>query len=157
MNAVRMVLTFVAAFSITSTTWASSADFTIRGEGIDLGKPEEVYENGKPLPPRLHANVEMGKTFKLIAQGMAYPRPARGAEAKVPEGTPCEPEAGTWRVEEGQFQISMPDKKETDKTTIVIQLRPAAVGRGRVRFTGTVLGYERTFDVLVDVIAPPKK
>ena len=34
-----------------SPTWGSSAGFVLRGQGIDLGKAEEAYENSKPQPP----------------------------------------------------------------------------------------------------------
>lgn len=127
-----------------SAAWASSANFEITGQGIALGEAKEVHENGKPLPPQFHANAEVGKPFTLIAQGMALPR---GAKAQ-----PCEPDSGSWNFSDKSFKEVPLEKKQTDKTMIVLHLEPTATGHSRVRFTGKVLGYERTFDVFVEVL-----
>jgi hypothetical protein len=55
------------------------------------------------------------------------------------------------------FKRLTPDKKLADKTTLVIRLEPIAVGQARVRFAGQILGYDRTFDVLVEVEAAKKE
>lgn len=141
-------LSLLTVLAGVTTVWASGATFAITGQGIKLGEAKEVQENGKELPPRFHAKAELGKPFTLTAQGMVLPRGGKPA--------PGEPEAGAWSFDAKQFKRLPEDKKQVDKTKIVVQLEPTAVGESRVRFTGKILGYDRTFDVLVDVVAPKK-
>lgn len=114
--------------------------------GIELGKAEEVSKDGQPLPPRFLTRAELGKPFTLLAQGIVLPR--GGSEQ------PGEPDCGAWLFDDTAFKLLPHDKKLTDKHTIAIRLQPTAVGRTRVRFVGTILGYERTFDVILEVTAP---
>jgi hypothetical protein len=139
------VAALVLVLAGASAAWASSAGFELRGVGIDLGKAEEVHEGGKPLPPRFHVKAERGKPFTLIAQGMVYPRGAKGQ--------PGEPDAGAWLFDDAAFKLVPHEKKGLDKTMVAVRLEPTAVGRTRVRFVGEVLGYYKTYDVIVDVAA----
>ncbi|HYT89029.1 MAG TPA: hypothetical protein VEL76_09995 [Gemmataceae bacterium] len=138
--------TFIAvALLLTSASvaWASSAGFAIRVEGIDLGKADESKE-----PPQFRVTLQQGQTISLIAQGMAYPR--GGAPS------PTEPEAGAWLFDDAVFRLQPPTKKHDDKTVIPIRLIAEKVGIARVRFVGIVLGYEKRYDLIVEVIATKK-
>ena len=48
------------------------------------------------------------------------------------------------------------DKKKADKTKTVVALKALKVGQTRVRFVGNILGYDRKYDVIVE-IAEAKK
>ena len=125
--------------------WASSATFAITGQGITVGPAKEAEGDG--IPTQITAMAEVGKPFTLTAQGMVLPR---GAKAQ-----PGEPDEGTWTFDEKHFKKLAPDVL-ADKTKVVIRLEPTAPGPSRVRFAGKILGYDRTFDVLVDVAAEKK-
>jgi hypothetical protein len=142
-------LAILAALGGATAAWASGATFAITAQGIALGEAREVQEGGKPQPPRFHATAELGKPFTLTAQGMVLPR---GGKAQ-----PGQPDAGAWGFDRKAFKRLAADKKQVDKTRIVIRLEPTAAGRSRVRFTGKILGYDRTFDVLVEVVSPKKE
>ena len=142
-----LILPVLLAWS--SPAWGSSAGFDLRSQGIDLGKAEEAYENSQPQPPRYHVKVERGKTFTLTAQGMAYPRGKAGE--------PCQPDAGRWRFDAEDLTAMPVGAKEFDKTIVPVRLRADTIGRTRIRFVGKVLGYEHSFDILVDVIAAKDK
>lgn len=135
MFAVLLLLASVTA------AWASSATFAITGLGIALGEGKDVEVGGKELQ-RFTAKAEMGKPFTLTAQGMVLPR---GGKAE-----PGEPEAGAWSFDEKQFK-KLPPAAAADKTKIVLRLEPIAAGAARVRFAGKILGYDRSFEVLIDV------
>src|SRR4051812_10286523 len=145
----RKTLVAAALLIAASAASASSANFVISAKGIDLGKAQEVVENEKPQPPRYHVKIEQGKSFTLTATGMAYGR----GDLK---GSPTAPDSGGWTFDDKAFKKAEADK-EVDKTQIVVTLTPTAVGKSRVRFSGKVLGYERTFDVVVEVVAAKKK
>ena len=138
------VLAILAVFAGGTNAWASGATFAITGQGITLGAAEEVQEDGKPQPPRFQARAEVGKPFTLTAQGMVLPR---GAKAQ-----PGEPDAGAWTFDEKRFKRLSPDGPPADKTKVLLRLEPTAVGTSRIRFAGKILGYERTFDVLVEAV-----
>jgi hypothetical protein len=141
--------TILVSLLCVSAVWASGATFAISGQGIALGEAKEIYEDGKPQPPQIHAQAELGKPFTLSAQGMILPR---GGKA-----SPGEPEAGAWSFDVKRFKELPLDKKAADKTMIVLRLEPTAVGRTRVRFAGKILGYEHTFDVMIEVVAATKR
>lgn len=122
----------------------SGASFVITGKGITLGKPEEVTEKGKTLA-RFKAKAEVGKPFTLVARGVVFPRGAV-------KGQPAEPDSGSWAFDAKQFKKLAPDRK-AEKSEVVLTLDPTAAGPARVRFTGKILGHERTFEVLVEVAA----
>lgn len=143
MKTTRTLAALLIVLTTATAVWASGATFALRGAGITLGEPKELHEDGKPLPPRYFAKAELGKPFTLFAQGMIMPR---GAKA-----SPGEPEAGEWHFDAKKFKRLDPVKKSADKTTIAVRLEPAAVGVSRIRFTGKILGYEHTFDVMVEV------
>lgn len=146
-TSIRGVFTFLALLLFVPAVAASGATFEIRGQGIVLGEPKEVHEDGKPLPPRFHARAEVGKPFTLTAQGMVLPRGGKPS--------PGEPEAGSWSVDEKHLK-RLPMDKKGDKTIVGVRLEPTAPGLARVRFTGRILGYDHTFDVLVEVVGPRK-
>ena len=91
--------------------------------------------------------VELGREFLLSAQGVVLPK---GGKEQ-----PAEPDSGTWAFDDKVFKHLPHEAKRFDKT-FVVRLRPTAVGTTRVRFVGRILNYERTFDVMVEVV-PAKK
>ncbi|MEI7686323.1 MAG: hypothetical protein WCL32_14985 [Planctomycetota bacterium] len=123
------------------SAWASSATFAIRAEGIKLVEGEGTAENGKDVLV-FRATAPAGKAFTLTAQGIVLPRGGKP--------TPGEPEAGQWTFDEKLVKKLALEKKD-DKTTISIRVEPTTAGVTRFRFIGTILGYERTIHVLVDV------
>lgn len=135
----RFGLAIFAVFAGVGIALASGATFTVTGQGIALGEPKE---NGDG-PVLIKAKAEMGKPFALVAQGMVIPR---GGKAQ-----PGEPEAGKWTFDEKHFKKLPPDDKAADKTKVAVRLEPTAAGTSRVRFTGKILGYERKFEILIEV------
>lgn len=134
---------FAVILLLTSVTaaWASGATFAITGQGIALGEGKDVLEGGKELH-RFRAKATLGMPFTLTAQGMILPR---GGKAE-----PGEPEAGAWSFDAKQFK-KLTHKATKDKTKVVIRLEPTAAGTARVRFAGKILGYDRSFEILIDV------
>lgn len=135
----RAGLAILAVLAGVGTALASGATFSVTGQGIVLGEPGEDGDN----PIRIKAKAERGKPFTLVARGLVLPR---GGKAQ-----PGEPEAGKWDFDEKHFKKLPPDGKTADKTKVVIRLVPTAAGTSRVRFAGKILGYEKTFDVLIEV------
>lgn len=135
----RFGLAILAVFAGVGTALASGATFSVTGQGIVLGEPREDGDN----PIRIKAKAETGKPFTLVAQGLVLPR---GGKAQ-----PGEPEAGKWTFDEKHFKKLPPEGKAADKTKVAIRLEPTAAGTSRVRFAGKILGYERTFEVLIEV------
>lgn len=123
---------------------ASGATFDITGQGVRLSAAKE---DGDLI--RLKARAELGKPFTLVAQGMVLPRGGK------PQ--PGEPDAGTWAFDEKHFKKLSPDGKAADKTKVAIRLEPTAAGTSRVRFVGKILGYERKFEVEVEVVGRKKE
>jgi hypothetical protein len=145
MSRIIASLAFAALFlSLTSLAHASSASFQIRGDGIKLGEPtEETAEQ----PLQYSATIEQGKPFTLTAQGVVL---ARGE--KKPE--PFEPDAAAWLFDDEVLQLVPHDKSKVDKTMTVVALQASKPGKTRIRFTGNVLGYDRKFDIQLEVVAP---
>jgi len=123
--------------------WASGATFAITAVGIPLGEGKDVEEGGKELQ-RYLAKATVGKAFTLTAQGMILPRGGK------PE--PGEPDSGAWSFDEKQFK-KLATEGPADKTKVVLRLEPTAAGKAAVRFKGKILGYERSFEILIDVAA----
>ena len=142
----RLGTAVLGVLATAAVCWASSATFAITGQGITLGEAKEGDGDGKPA--QITAKAEVGKPFTLVAQGMVLPR---GGKAQ-----PGEPDAGEWTFDAKQFKQLPPAGTAADKTKVVIRLEPTAAGRSRVRFAGKVLGYDRAFDVLVEVAAPAR-
>lgn len=140
----RRVLALVALLAFGSVVLASSAGFLISAKGIDLGKGEEVVEKEKDVV-RYKVKAEVGKPFTLTAQGVVYPR-------GVVVGQPSAPESGAWEFDATAFKKSAPVGKP-DETQVSVTLTPQAAGSSRIRFTGKILGYERTYDLLVETAA----
>lgn len=124
-----------------TAAWASGATFAVSGQGIALGEGKEIEENGKEVV-RFHGKATVGTPFTLTAQGMVLPR---GGKAQ-----PGEPDAGAWSAAGKQFK-TLPPAGPADKTKIAIRLEPIAAGTARARFEGKILGYERTYEVVIDV------
>jgi len=139
----RAILSTVIVLSGISAVLASSADFRLRGVGIELGKMEEVYKDGQPLPPRFVAKGEVGKPFTLFAHGVVLPR---GGAA-----SPGEPDCGAWLFDDAVFKLLPHEKDAADKSALGIQLQPTVAGQTRIRFVGRILGYDRKFDILLEV------
>ncbi|HVF10504.1 MAG TPA: hypothetical protein VNA16_06865 [Abditibacteriaceae bacterium] len=145
-----LILTSLVLAMSNAPARASSANFVLSSQDIDLGQPEEVFENGQPQPPRYATKVELGQPFTLIAQGWVYPR---SSDPKVAKGSPATAEAARWRFDDEDFKLLEHDARHFDETMTVVRLQPTTIGRTRIRFQGQVLGYERTFDILIDIIA----
>ena len=122
--------------------WASGATFVISGLGISLGEGKDVDDGGKELH-RLRGTATVGAPFTLTAQGMVLPR---GGKAE-----PGEPEAGTWSFDAKRFDKLVP-VAPADKTKLPLGLEAKAPGTARVRFAGKILGYDRAFEVVIDVV-----
>ncbi len=143
----RVAVAALALLVGITAAWASGATFAITGQGITLGEANEVTEGGTVQPPRFHARAAVGRPFTLTAQGMVQPR---GGNAQ-----PGEPDAGAWTFDAKRFKKLAPDAP-ADKTKVVLRLEPTAAGPARVRFAGKILGYDRAFDILIDVAAETK-
>jgi hypothetical protein len=142
-----LALAALTSLVVVSAAWASSANFVISGKGIELGKAKEDGDK----PPVFSAKAEVGKPFTLTAQGRAYGR----GDLK---GSPIAPDSGAWSFDDKAFEKVAPDKnKKADKSEVVVTLKPTKAGTSRVRFPGKVLGYERTFDVVIEVAAKKKE
>ncbi|MCE9561493.1 MAG: hypothetical protein K8U57_05510 [Planctomycetes bacterium] len=123
---------------------ASGAGFTLSAVGATLGKVED--ENAEI--PKYRVKLEVGQTLTLAAQGQVIPR---GQPAQ-----PGEPDAAAWLFDDTAFTLEPLEKGKADKTKSVIALKAAKAGQTRVRFVGNILGYERKFDVMVEVVAAKK-
>ena len=130
----------IALLAAVPTARASSATFAVRAEGIKIVEGEGTVDNGKDVMV-FRATAPAGKAFTLTAQGIVLPRGGKPA--------PGEPESGQWTFDEKLVKKLALEKKD-DKTTISIRVEPTTVGVTRFRFVGTILGYERTIDVLID-------
>ena len=137
----RVAIAVLVLLAGVPAAWGSSATFVITGHGITLGAAKDV-EGGAEQPLRFHARATVGKPFTLTAQGVVLPR---GGKAQ-----PGEPDAGAWTFDGKRFKAVAPAAR-ADKTKVVIRLEPTAPGPSHIRFTGTILGYERVFEVLVEV------
>lgn len=135
---VRIGLALLAMAALVGVALASGASFAITGDGVQLGATKDDAD-----PVRIPAKAELGKPFTLVAQGIVLPR------GGTPQ--PGEPDAGSWTFDEKRFKRLQADGKSADKTKVIVRLEPTAVGASPVRFTGKILGYERTFEVVVDV------
>lgn len=124
---------------------ASSATFQITGRGINLGQSEEVEEDGQWFL-RYRATIAVGQPFALTAQGSVSSRGGGTAAA--------EPESGDWTFDGKQFKKLDADAP-AEATDVVIRLEATTPGVARVRFKGTILGYERSFEIVI-TISPGK-
>lgn len=134
----RIGLALLATATLVGVALASGATFAITGDAVQLGAAKEEGDL-----VRIPAKAELGKPFTLVAQGIVLPR------GGTPQ--PGEPDAGAWTFDEKRFKRLPPDGKQADKTKVVVRLEATAAGVAPVRFAGKILGYERTFEVLIDV------
>ncbi len=148
------VLLLVLTLSQLSPVRASSANFILSSEGIKLGEAQEIVENDVEQPTRYNAKIEQGQIFTLLAQGWAYPR---SPDPEVAKGSAFAPEAAEWRFDNEDFKLLVYDAMQADKTKSMLRLQAATPGLTRVRFSGQVLGYKRSFDILIDIVPAPKK
>ncbi|VTU02816.1 unnamed protein product [Gemmataceae bacterium] len=121
---------------------ASGATFAITAEGAKLGAPEDGDI------PKYTLKVDVGQTVTLAAQGMVLPRGGNPA--------PAEPDAAAWLFDDAAFQLQPLEKEKADKTKAVVVLKALKPGTTKVRFVGNILGYERKYDVVVEVAAEKK-
>ena len=139
----RLTLCAVLALAAGGSAHASGAGFTITAEGKDLGKADETGEI-----PVYRIKLEVGQTVTFVSQGVAMPR---GAAAQ-----PAEADAAAWLFDDAAFQLVPHEKKNADKTKTAVALKALKAGRTRVRFVGNVLGYDRKYDVIVEVLEAKK-
>ena len=145
--AIRALFAVVAGLACATAALASSANFVVTAAGVELGKPEEVTEKDRTVM-RYSVKAEVGKPFTLTAQGRAYGR----GDTK---GRPTAPESGAWSFD-GKVMAKGKDGKKADESEVVVTLTPSAAGKSVVRFTGKVLGYERTVEVVVEAVETKK-
>ncbi len=95
--------------------------------------------------------MQVGQTVTFVSQGIVMPR---GKSSQ-----PSEPDAGAWLFDDTAFQLLPHDKNQFDKTQITVTLKALdnVLGQKRVRFVGSILGYDRKYDVLVEVTGQEKK
>lgn len=125
--------------------WASGANFVLSAAGVDLGKPK--VESDKVV---YTVKAEVGKPFTLTAQARVY---GRGDE----KGSPSKPESGAWKIDEKALEKVTPDKdKKPHESEVVVTLKPTKAGTSRVTFEGKVLGYKRTFEVVIEAAEAKK-
>ena len=148
------VLLIIVAMSQLSPARASSANFVLKSDGIELGEGEVRVENGIEQPTRYNAKIEAGQSFTLVAQGWAYPR---SPDPEVSKGSPATPEKAQWRFDGEDFKLLAYDALQSDKTKCILSLQAETPGLTRVRFSGQVLGYKRSFDILIEIVAAQKK
>jgi len=142
MNSHQQIRGFLALFGLlmwASCAQASSAGFKITAEGVELGQPVENDD-----VPRYHVKLKAGQTATFIAQGIVSPRGGKDQAS--------EPDAAAWLFDDAALQLVPHEKKKYDKTKFVVTLKGLKPGESRVRFVGNILGYERKFDVMVEVI-----
>jgi hypothetical protein len=145
---IHHALSLVAILAAASAVHASGAGFVVGGKGIDLGKPEEAVEKGETVY-RYKAKAVVGKPFTLTAQGVVYPRGAV-------KGQPSAPDSGAWGFDAKALKKSA-TKGKADRTEVAVTLTPRAAGASRVRFVGKILGYDRSYEVLVEAADPKAK
>lgn len=140
----RGVFAVLVVLATTSIVHASGASFVITAaaDGPALGKPDDGEIPKYPL------KLEIGQTVVLTAQGMVMPR---GAAA-----SPGEADAAAWLFDDAAFTLAPLDKAKADKTKTTVALKALKEGKTRVRFVGNILGYERKYDVMVEVVAAKK-
>jgi hypothetical protein len=136
-----LALLVVFCFGLASPARASSGWFTLKCEEAKLGDPQEVAND---QPPQYHVKLAQGETLTLVAQGVVSPR---GGKLE-----PFEPDAGAWLFDDTAFALETHEKKKYDATMLPIKLRALKSGKTRIRFVGNVLGYDRKYDVLVEVV-----
>lgn len=140
----RGAFALLLVLATASIVHASGASFVLStGDGTPgLGKPtdEEI--------PKYSLKLAVGDTVVLTAQGMVMPR---GAAA-----SPGEADAAAWLFDDAAFSLAPLDKAKADKTKTTVALKALKEGKTRVRFVGNILGYERKYDVMVEVVAAKK-
>ncbi len=139
----RFALTAAVVLSACGIAHASGAGFTITAEGKDLGKSDETGEI-----PVYRLKLEVGQTVTLVSQGVVTPR---GATAQ-----PSEADAAAWLFDDAALQLVRHDKMKADKTKTVVALKALKAGQTRVRFVGNILGYDRKYDVVVEIVEAKK-
>jgi hypothetical protein len=132
--------TFLLLITTCSVVQSSGAGFKISAVGQSLGEADEAGEISV-----YHLQMQVGQTVTFVSQGIVMPR---GQPSQ-----PSEPEAGEWLFDDTIFQLLPYDKNQFDKTQIPVALKALrnVIGQTRVRFVGKILGYDRKYDVLVQV------
>jgi hypothetical protein len=148
MDVLRFTLcaAFVLLITACDMVQSSGAGFTITTIGQHLGAIDETGEI-----PIYNLQMQVGQTVTFVSQGIVMPR---GKSSQ-----PSEPDAGAWLFDDTAFQLLPNDKNQFDKTQITVTLKALdnVLGQKRVRFVGSILGYDRKYDVLVEVTGQEKK
>ena len=126
--------------SINSQATASSAFFEISCAEHKLG---EASEETAEQPPQYRLKVQEGASITLVAQGVVSPRGGKNS--------PSEPDAGAWLFDDEAWKLEPLEVKNRNETKVVIRLKAIKPGKTRVRFVGNILGYDRRYDVTVEV------
>jgi hypothetical protein len=131
---------FVVLITVCDVVQSSGAGFMITARDQHLTEADEMEGN-----PAYNVQMQVGQTLTLVSQGIVMPR---GQPSQ-----PSEPDAGTWLFDDAVFQLLPYDKNNFDNTQVPIALKAlkSVVGQTRVRFVGNILGYDRTYDVFVQV------
>lgn len=142
MDMLRSTLVIACVLLITAfdAVQSSSAAFQITALDRSL---VEVEDNGDI--PTYTLQMPVGQTVTLVSQGIVMPR---GRPSQ-----PGEPDSGSWLFDDTIFQSLPNDEHHFDKTQIHVTLQALKNGNDptRIRFVGSILGYEREYDVLVTV------
>ena len=142
MAVLRFTFIIVCVLLITAfdEVQSSSAGFQITALDRSL---VEVEGNGDI--PTYTLQMPIGQTVTLVSQGIVMPR---GRPSQ-----PGEPDSGSWLFDDTLFQSLPNDEHHFDKTQIPVTLKALKSGGDptHVRFVGSILGYDREYDVLVTV------
>ncbi|CAF0735755.1 unnamed protein product [Adineta steineri] len=120
---------------------SSGAGFIITAVDHDLGEANESEEI-----PTYNFQMQVDQTITFVSQGIVMPR---GKPSQ-----PSEPEAGDWLFDDTIFQLLPNEKNPFDNTQVPITLKAlrTIVGQTRIRFVGNILGYDRKYDILIEII-----
>ncbi|CAF0893057.1 unnamed protein product [Adineta ricciae] len=132
--------TFMLLIGTFHVVQSSSAKFTISAVGQNLIGNDE---NGDI--PAYSLQLPINQQVTLVAQGVVMPR------GKEPQAS--EPDVGTWLFDDSVFQLLPHDRNQFNATQIPITLKPmrSVAIDTRVRFVGNILGYDRKYDVLINM------
>ncbi|CAF1258315.1 unnamed protein product [Adineta steineri] len=90
--------------------------------------------------------MKVGQTVTFVSQGYVAPRGK--------PNQPSKPDAGEWLFDNHVFRLLPYEKNLFDKTQLPVMLKALTnvARQTRVRFIGKILGYNRKYDVLVDIV-----
>ncbi|CAF3961847.1 unnamed protein product [Adineta steineri] len=132
---------FLLFITVYDVVQSSSAGFTITAVGQSLDLLDEAGEI-----PSYHCQMKVGQTVTFVSQGYVAPRGK--------PNQPSKPDAGEWLFDDHVFQLLPSEKNLFDKTQLPVMLKALTnvAEQTHVRFVGKILGYNRKYDVLVDIV-----